>query len=147
MLLRVGTLLGLWAMVVLYAWWVTPPDWFTTVILAVPMGLSVSSASATTFGYGVYRFYRVPLSDDWLRIPLTRVFVLVGMGILFALLVMWASPWLLPTPDVTSATPMNIGLEVGRYILGPTLVALPVGYIVGALVSPEAEEPPSLPTT
>ena len=133
-----GGVLGLWAMVTLYAWWITPPGGLSMVALAAPMLLAVTLAYALTFSYGFVRFYGLPLSDDWLRIPLGRLLMLCGAGVVVAVFAMFAMRWLTPA-EVAGLDLAALGWEIGRFVLGPTLVALPVGYWVGASVSPEGD--------
>ena len=124
-------------MTAVYAWWVTPQPWPAAVVFMVPACASVTVAYALAFAYGVYRFYGLPLSDDWLKIPLGRLALLGVIGIGGALLALWAIQQWMPELKGSVSGTAELGMALGLWSLGPTLVALPVGYVIGALVSPE----------
>ena len=138
---RILRALGGWlvvaVMTAVYAWWVTPEPWPAPIVLFVPVCASVTLAYTVTFIYGVAQFYGVPLSDDWLKIPLGRLAILGTVGIVCALGALWLMQQLMPTLDVGVSDTARLGVALGMWALGPTMVALPVGYVVGALVSPE----------
>ena len=124
-------------MTAVYAWWVTPEAWPAAVVFFIPVCASVTLAYAVTFTYGVIQFYGVPLSDDWLKIPLGRLAVLSAVGIIGAMAALWLIQQLMPTLVGEASSTIRLGFALGLWSLGPTMVALPVGYLVGALVSPE----------
>jgi len=119
----------------LYAWLVTSSDWVSFLVYAGPVLLSVSLGYWLAFSYGLYRFYGLPLTEEWLKIPLGRLALLGAVGVLGALAVLWVVQQM--GIGAGQSDLAEVGLSLGFWVLGPTLVSLPVGYVVGALVSPE----------
>ena len=133
----VGGWLGVAGMTAVYAWWVTPQAWPAVLVFFIPACASVTVGYGLTFAYGVYRFYGLPLSEDWLKIPLGRLALLGVVGIGGALVALWGIQQWMPDLKGSVSDTAQLGVALGLWSLGPTLVALPVGYVIGALVSPE----------
>jgi hypothetical protein len=110
-------------------------------VSSLPALLSVTLAYGITLAYGFWRFYGTPVSDDWLKIPLGRLTILAAVGIFAAVVALVFTQSL--TVDVKASGTADtwvMGTMMGVWIMGPTLVVMPIGYVIGALVSPEAED-------
>lgn len=138
----VRAVLGLvlcWVATVAYLWLMVAHTVAILTIALPPALLSIAMAYGCTFAYGFYRYYGAPVSEEWLRIPLGRIAMLGGLGIFGgagAMIVAQASLAEWSTAATTDVE--TFGAVLGLWLVGPTLLCLPIGYFMGAWLSPEA---------
>lgn len=128
-----------WVATVAYLWLMVADSVSTITVALPPAFFSVGLGYGTAFAYGFYRYYGAPVSEEWLRIPLSRLLSLGGLGVFGGLGAMILARAMMAEWATVAATDLQtFGAVLGLWLVGPTLLCLPVGYFVGAWVSPEA---------
>jgi len=128
-----------WSATVVYLWLVVADSVSTLTMALPPSLLSIAMAYASTFAYGFYRYYGAPMSEEWPRIPLSRLLSLSGLGLFGALAAMIVARAVVAEWTTVAASDLEtFGAILGLWLVGPTLLCLPLGYFMGAWLSPES---------